>query len=272
MASNSGAGKAAAPKQLGMIYTSYEMIRDCQVNAPQGRRYFIRHYVPVIRKMLVHYGNEGDLERVLASVSQAESALFQMEPAPERPFVAALRQHVMKTQEDAPPRMELELETVAGALEPLTVVEKQAAWLETMHYSPAETGEMLRMSGATVEKIRSRAGELIRGRVDNWNDRLLSENGQALGREAAAKGGEECLAAKTFLDIVDGRMTWRGREQMEQHVRGCWHCIDHFCRLLEVVELLRGVRPLTEEEAAPFDKLLGVAAEKKSGWRKWLGA
>ncbi len=49
-----------------------------------------------------------------------------------------------------------------------------------------------------------------------------------------------------------GRTTWRGRETMEQHVLRCWHCIDHFSRMVEVVELIRGVQPLTEEQAAPF--------------------
>jgi hypothetical protein len=151
-------------------------------------------------------------------------------------------------------------------------VEKQTAWLEGMGYSSAETGEMLRMAPATVEKIRAHAAERIRSHVDGWNVRLLADNGPELGRAATAAKTGECLPAKTFLDVVDGRMPWRGREQMEQHVLGCWHCIDHFCRLLEVVELLRRVQPLTEEEAAPFDRILGIADRKPGGWKRWFGA
>ncbi|MDR3702489.1 MAG: hypothetical protein P4L56_22775, partial [Candidatus Sulfopaludibacter sp.] len=63
----------------------------------------------------------------------------------------------------------------------------------------------------------------------------------------------------------------RGRETMEQHVLRCWHCIDRFSRMVEVVELIRGVQPLTEEEAAPFRKLLGVDLPKKSLWRRFAG-
>jgi len=255
-----------------MIYTSYEMIRDCRANAPAGWRHFVRNYIPVIRRILAQYGTENRLEQVLTTISKPGSGLFQTEPVPERPFVAELRQQVIRELEPAPPLLGLELGALSEALEPFTLVEKQATWLETMCYTSVETGEMLRMSATTVEKIRSRAGELIRGQVDNWNARLLPDNGRKLGREAAARRGDECLPAKTFLDIVDGRMAWRGREEMEQHVHGCWHCIDHFCRLLEVVELVRGLRPLTEEEAAPFDKLLGIGPAKKSGWRKFLGA
>jgi len=99
---------------------------------------------------------------------------------------------------------------------------------------------------------------------------MLPENGRALGRAAAAAAGPGCLPPKTFLDLLDGRTTWHGREQLEQHVTGCWHCIDHFCRLVETVEVLRGNQPLTGAEAAPFENLLGVPAAKRPAWKRWL--
>jgi hypothetical protein len=49
--------------------------------------------------------------------------------------------------------------------------------------------------------------------------------------------------------VIDGRATWRGREEMESHVKGCWHCLDRYCRLLEVVDVLRGSKPLPDIEA-----------------------
>jgi hypothetical protein len=138
-----------------------------------------------------------------------------------------------------------------------------------MRYSPAETAAMLRMAPQTVEKIRDRAAELVRQKVDAWRRSLLVENGAELGRAAAAIAGKDCLAAKTFLDIIDGRMTWRGREELERHVTGCWHCIDHFCRMLEVVELLRGNQPLSDEGAGMYRAVLGVPEAKKKRW--WRG-
>jgi hypothetical protein len=259
-----------------MIYTCYEMVRDCRAGRAEGWRYFVASYVPVIRKLLAHYqaGGAADsaaLERVLLAAHQPESALFQsQEPAPERWFVAQLRQKVLQELRDGAPATALGLETVAAALAPLTLVEKQVAWLETMRYSPAETGVLLRMAPSTAEKIRDKAAELIRGKVDSWSRTMLAENGRALGLAAAAAEGAECLSPKTFLDLLDGRTTWRGREQLEQHVTGCWHCVDHFCRLVEVVEMLRGNQPLSDAEAAPFRELLGVAAEKVPAWKRWL--
>jgi hypothetical protein len=96
----------------------------------------------------------------------------------------------------------------------------------------------------------------------------LADNGLELGRAAAEAAGKDCLGVKVFLDVLEGRMNWRGREEMEHHVTGCWHCVDHFSRMAEVIEVLRGMQPLPESEAAPLRKLLGVEAPKKSGWKK----
>ena len=255
-----------------MIYTCYEMVQDCRANKPEGWVYFLTNYVPLIRKLLAHYGDSGALERVLLAIRKPESSMFQsLEPAPERWFIAELRQRVLAETPAAAPEMPLDLETVAEALEPLTLVEKQAAWIETMRYDSAETGAMMRMAPKTVEKIRDRAAELLRAKVDSWNRDLLASSGRRLGEAAAAGAGKECLPPKVFLDILDGRTTWRGRETMEQHVLGCWHCIDHFSRMVEVVELIRGVQPLTEEEAAPFRRLLGVELPRQSLWKRFVG-
>jgi hypothetical protein len=258
-----------------MIYTCYDMVRDCRENRAEGWRYFVTSYVPVIRKLLEHYAtaDEALLERVLVAVRRPQSSMFEsLEPAPERWFVAELRQKVLAELPDPAPEFELDLETAGAAFEPLTMVEKEAAWIEGMGYSPEKTGAMLRMAPATVAKIREKAAELLRGKSDTWRRSMLRENGLRLGRQAAATGGEECPPAKTFLDVLDGRSSWSGREQMERHVTGCMHCIDHFSRMAEVIELLRETRPLGEEESAKYARLLGVEATPKKGWRRWIGA
>jgi hypothetical protein len=251
-----------------MIYTCYEMIRDCRADKPEGWTYFVSNYTPIIRKLLAHYGGSG-VETTLAMLHKSGSSLFQsMEPAPERWLVAEMRQKIVAAAPATTPEIPLDLETVADALEPLTVVEKQAAWFETMRFTPQQTGAALRMAPATVEKIRARADELIRGKVDSWRRELLAENGRALGIEAAAAVTKDCLPVKTFLDMLDGRSTWRSREELEQHVSKCFHCIDHFCRMAEVIEILRGMQPLSESEAAPLRESLGIKTPKRHFWQR----
>jgi hypothetical protein len=261
-----------------MIYTCYEMVRDCRADLPEGWVHFIVHYVPPVRQALTHYAPQRAqdaalLNQILLRVRQPESFLFQSaEPPEERWFVAQLRQLMVAELAPPPAGISLDLETLTAALGPLTMTEKQAAWFETMGYSPAQTGPMLRVSPETVEKVRQRAAELIRGQVDSWRRTLLAENGPALGREAAAGSGKDCLPTKAFLDVVDGRTTWRDRETMDRHLLGCWHCVDHFCRMLEVMHLLRASQPLSESESRPFRALLGVAAPKRTGWKPFAGS
>ncbi len=253
-----------------MIYTCYEMIGDCRAGKPEGWDYFILHYIPVMRRVLEHYVPDDAAARLEQVLARLRADLFgDIEPCPERQLVAVLRQKVVaavKPTELA--EVTLDLDTLRGALAPLTVVEKEAAWLETMRYAPADTGRMLRMDPATVEKIRERSAELIRGKVDRWRRTLLAENGFALGGEAATAAGASCVDVKALLDVIDGRSTWSQRQQMEMHITECWHCIDHFCRLHEVCDLLRGVQALGEAEATPYRQLFGIAAEKKPLWRR----
>ncbi|MBZ5580007.1 MAG: hypothetical protein LAP40_25900 [Acidobacteriia bacterium] len=264
-----------------MIYTCYEMALDCRADRAEGWSHFIREYVPVIQKLVAHYFAEraddrGWMESLVVALRQPESSLFQtLEPAPERWFVAELRQQLLAAADGLDggksPEIEIDLEALGAALEPLTVVEKQTTWLETMRYAPEETGVLLRMEPRTVEKIREKAAERIRGSMDNWRRSVLTDNGRQLGRAAAAAHTKDCLSAKAFLDVLDGRMTWRGREELERHVTACWHCIDHFCRMAEVVEVLRGVTPLSEPEAERFRQVLGVAGQAKPAWKRWFG-
>ncbi len=254
-----------------MIYTCYEMIRDCRAGRAEGWSYLIANYVTVMRQLLAHYGADDParLDRLLVSLHDPASSLFQsLDPAPERPFLAALRQHALAQIDIPPPGIEIDLPALAAALEPLTLVEKQAVWLETMDYDAGRAGAMLRMSPATIQTVRARAGDLVRARVDAWRSTLLAENGLALGRAAAASRTAECLPSHAFLDVLDGRATWRGRQELERHVTACWHCIDHFCRLIEVAGLVRDNRPLSEADAAPYRALLGIPAPKTGFWKR----
>ena len=154
-----------------MVYTCYEMIRDCRANKPEGWSFFLAQYVPVIRGLLAHYFPEraGDpvlVERILAALRQPQASLFEsLDPAPERAFVAGLRQRVLAAVEadraGAAPEVPIDLEVLGAALEPLTLTEKQVVWFEVMGYSGADAARMLRMSEETTARFaaaRSRTG------------------------------------------------------------------------------------------------------------------
>jgi len=264
-----------------MVYTCFEMIQDCRADRPEGWSHFIINYVPVIRTLALHYRPDrgGNIDDVLLSIRnpgiQSAGLFSSVSPVPEREFIAELRQHVLAILDVKSPLPEpeipIDLETLTAALEPLTLMEREAVWLESMRYTPGDAGTLLRTGAAAIEKMRENAGACIRAKVDRWRVTLLSENGRSLSRAAAA-ATPQCLAPKAFLDLLDGRTTWGGREDLERHVRTCWHCIDHHCRLLEAAELARRCRPLSDSESEPFRTLLGVTAEMRPGWKRLFGA
>jgi len=257
-----------------MIYTCYEMIRDCRAGRPEGWTYFLTQYVPAIGKLLAHYfpDRAGDaLTETVVTALHGDASLFQsLDPAPERAFVSELRQAVLRVAGAGAGATEasLDLETLTAAFEPLTLTEKLTVWFETMCYANEDAARMLRMSPQTAEKIRTRGPDLLRANLDHWSAGLLASNGLALGRAATALAAKDCLPAKTFFDVIDGRATWRGREDMERHVRTCWHCLDHYCRLLEVVDLLRGAAPLNAADIERYQRLLGIEVRKRRFWQR----
>src|SRR5262245_45260415 len=119
-----------------MVYTCYEMIRDCRADRPAGWSFFVSQYVPAIQRILTHYAPESAadralLERIVVALRRPDSKLWtSLEPAPERWFVAELRQQIVAELPVAAAEIELDLHTAADALAPLTVTEKLAAWLE----------------------------------------------------------------------------------------------------------------------------------------------
>ena len=261
-----------------MIYTCYDMVRDCHTGRTEGWSYFVTHYVPVVEALLEHYYPKAELlDGVLAELRGEDSVLFRsIEPAPERIFVSALRQKVLEAADRRPaaePEIAIDTATLLEALAPLTLVEKQAMWLETMRYRAGDAARMLRADTGTVEKVREKGAELVRGRLDAWRRTLLADNGRALGRAAAAAQGSECLPPKLYLDTIDGRTTWGDREMLERHASGCAHCLDHFCRMLEAVDLLRSSQPLEEDAASAWRVRLGIAATPRpAGWKRLFGA
>src|SRR5689334_7771688 len=117
------------------------MIRDCRAGLPEGWSFFLRQYVPAVRSLLAHYYPDRaaapDLEALLKKLRQPGAGLFEpLEPSPERVFVAALRQWIVAALGGASAQgIEIDAETLAAALEPFTLTEKLAVWLETMRYN-----------------------------------------------------------------------------------------------------------------------------------------
>ena len=99
----------------------------------------------------------------------------------------------------------------------------------------------------------------------------LADNGLAFGRTAAGAGGQGMPQRQS----VPGRF---GRPDELARARGDgaprdWllALLDHFCRMAEVIETLRGLEPMGKSEAAPLRKLLGVEDRRSPVWKRMFG-
>lgn len=265
------------------VYTCLDMIGDCRENRKEGWTFLVRNHVPFLRQLLEHYyaDRAGDVEllsRVLRTLHNPSAPLFNQKPGPttEREFLVDLRQVALAAVESdrasMAPEIPLDLEILTEAFEPLTVVERQMVWLETMAYDGVGAAKLLNLAKETIEKLRERADGLLRGKVDRWSAGILGRNGVVLRLLAAGQKGEKCLPVRSYLDAIDGRITWIRKRDDEYHLANCWYCVDHFCRVREADALLQAGKPLRVEEAEAFLKLLGIPMDKPPLWKRWIGA
>ena len=259
------------------VYTCIEMIRDCRTGKAEGWQYFVRTFAPALLAMVRHYSGRDapeHLRTVLAGLPVQGPAVFTVDAlVGERDLMASMRPAVLAATAwgSAPPEIELELDTLAEALEPLTVVERQLVWLDAMGYEPAEAAVIMRVSAQTAEKVREKAAELLRAKLDGWNQSIVRGNGAALQQEAASRKPEHPVGARDCFDILDGRITWQQRTNTERQLAASWYEIDHFCRLREADHMLRTAAPLADLEAEEALSILGVVKRKPPMWKRLFG-
>ena len=256
------------------IYTCFDMIRDCREGKAQGWRFFASNFIAPLRTLLRHYAGTADVEAFLRSLlhdlREKDGGFFAaLSPAPERQFLMLLRPRVLAVTENMAPReCALRLETLTAALRDYSPVERQITWMETMSYDIAGTAALMRVSEETVQRLRRRTGELLRAHLDRWSETTLRDNGRALGQAAAAEAPEHAVQFRELTDLIDGRTTWQGRQELEPRLVSSWHNLGLLCSLREADAAISQSKPLGESEVAPYLKLLDVPAARGGFWSR----
>lgn len=238
------------------------MISDCRAGKPDGWLYLVRNFVPPVRWLLGRYGQgETELRALLAELKSGGIARF--EPMVYRQFIAGLR-----PEPAAPGEPPFDFEQLSEAMTEVPALERQNLWFETMGYDNTETAKLLRQSVETATAARDRLLELLRAKLDSWTRTILRDHGAALGAAARAAAPAEPVPFRHYLDIIDGRMTWQNRAEVERALLAHWYEIDQFCRVREADAAYSETAPLTDAEAAPYFELLKVAPPKPSLFRR----
>ncbi len=250
------------------IYTCFDMIPDCKANKPEGWLYLVRMFAPPLRRLVESYGGgEEQFRALLAGLRDFPD----IPPAVEREFLLGMRPRILDAAGWKPRDAgTLDLETFIEALEELTALERQAVWFETFPYPPAKAALMTRMSEDTHTKARERAAELLRVKLDNWTATIVRDNAAGLSEAVRAAIPAQPTPFRSYIDVIDGRMTWATRVAVARGLAGSWYEVDHFCRVREADAAIRDTKPLDHAAAEPWLAIFGVRPPKQPVWKRLL--
>lgn len=261
-----------------MVYTYHRMIEDCVRGERRGWREFVSHYMPMARRLLLRYGGqpEGDEARRLREIFTATAAddhrfFRSFEGRTERELMVHFRNFVVahvRSARDAARSTGAPvaaLEVLEQALAELTVLQRQAVWLFTMGYAPADVAPIVNVKPETAAEIIASAQEKLRGKMDAWSEGSLRDSLDALREELPARETADCYSYLVFHRIVDGQITWRDREVALAHLARCFRCVDRFCVLQEVVCFSRALPPAPGAEVEAVLRELGFPERKTKG-------
>ncbi len=251
------------------VYTCYEMIDDCRRGRPPGWTHLVTNFVPAFARLLEHYrpgatGNDFWARFLAALRDDPNSPLASVQAVSEREFVFEMRDFLLAFAGVEPAGGEVDWPAFQEALAPLTAVEKQVVWLETMDYDTAAAAALVRVSEETGAQTRRRAAGLLHEHLPGFS---IADHAPAL-RHMASTAEDKPIAVRQLLRALDGQMKWSERQDLDAHLAGSWHDIDRFCRVREADAAVRDTNPLSPEQAAPILASMGVKPAAKPLWKR----
>jgi hypothetical protein len=256
------------------IRTIFLMKEDCARGERLGWHEFARDYAPLARTLLQQYfptlaPDMGSHVRALferARVNQNEW-FCNVSFSNEREFLMAFRQLVFGYGREAArvPVPQLSLDQVREIMKDLPVTERQMLWLFIKGYAAPQIARMMNDAENTAAKVKSVADERLKQLLPATTPDAFSISARVLMEEAEKAKSEQCVALKTFNNIINGQITWRERELAEEHVRDCFNCLDRFTAFQEMIRLRKDAQPLGEAEIEPLLADLHLPAAKSKG-------
>lgn len=256
------------------IRTIFLMKEECARGERPGWHEFVRDYAPLVQTLLRQYfptlAPELDAH-VLAVLQRAranQNEWFRsVSFSNEREFLVAFRQLVFAYGRETArvPVPQLSLDQVGEIMKDLPVTERQMLWLFIKGYEAPQIARMMRDAENTAEQVKRIADERLKDLLPATTPDAFSISARVLIQEAEKSASEQCVALKTFNNILNGQISWRERELAEEHIRDCFNCLDRFTGFQEMIRLRQDAKPLAEAEAEPLLAALNLPAAKGKG-------
>ena len=271
------------------IRTIFSMAEDCARGEREGWAEFVRDFAGIARNLLAHYFPTliPDLdEHVVAVFRQAAASggawFAGLSFTNEREFMMAFRDLVFaygREQERAPPPP-IALDQLRIIMQDLMLLERELLWLFIKGYDAQRIAAIMMNAAASAEAVQRVAGERLqallpgpppeRSKTGFVGDpgaasEALTVSAPVLMEMAEQSKTEQCVALKTFNNLVNGQITWRGRELAEEHMSNCFYCIDRFTTFQEMVRLRKDTSRLALPQVEAILAELPFAAGKPRG-------
>ena len=256
------------------IRTVFLMKEECARGQRQGWQEFARDYVPLAQALVRQYFPtlvpEMDAH-VLALLRRARANqnewFGKLSFANEREFLMAFRQFVFTYGREVArvPVPQLSLDQVREIMKDLPVTEREMLWLFIKGYTAPQIARMMRDAENTASEVKRIADERLKQLLPATTPDAFSISARVLLQEAEKAASEQCVALKTFNNIINGQISWRERELAEEHIRDCFNCLDRFTAFQEMIRLRQDARPLPENEIEALLAELNLPPPKNKG-------
>jgi len=239
------------------VITFHKMLSGCVRGEHRFWEFFVSTYGSLAQHLVKqHFPNatsqlaeiNGEL---LDSISENDRAFFrEFSGSDERDFLIYFEQKVFaiarshSTEQKSPG--EFDFETLERLFEKVPLAYQEVAWLAMNGYQQDPTNKIIRVPLALVQNAEAEVlkqwREILSREISTFP--LLQDD---LRQQVEGQKGVNCPAIKVFSDLMDGRIVWREKQQVENHVSECLYCLDRETSVKETLFHLRFLEPLPAE-------------------------
>jgi hypothetical protein len=264
---------------MSNLMSFHKVLPACEEGSVEAWQAFLGDYSPAIYELFRVYlpltREEQDQFWRAALVALTGSNFERLrgfEHQAEREFLVDLRAFVLDralTQLD--PSMDATLppqptvETLAELLKGLPLLHQEIVFLTLAGYSHASLEKLLRITPTVAQQGLERLKTQYAPLLSRSEDRCLWPAGwTGLTRSLRAAQQENCASLRQLIRILDGQVSWYDKSPVEEHRSACFHCLELWTSLLEVVHWKRQARPWAPAQFEPFLACLPLRAGPKS--------
>ncbi len=231
------------------LLTFHKIRLQCEQGSREAWKAFLGLYTPVVFKLLEIYWPSTPerqkkfwQETLNALCGQNFERLRGMSSQSEREFLVDLRTLVF---ERAPASLGAQAasvevgkptaEALTALLAGLPFLHQEIAFFKLAGYSDKMIERMLRITPAVAQKGLERLSADYSMVLRRDEEKCLWPAAwSAVLKHARGAKIEQCLPLRQLIRILDGGISWYDKEPAEQHIAGCFHCLEHWTSLREV--------------------------------------